>query len=376
MTVMPLLLDVLESWPEHSTRTSDGDDTDVFALAATLVMWKILQVPCVPHVVTVYLPRLFVHLLFQVFFSTVEMPEKVENLWRACQEQHGLATTPTGLQCRPLKDLLCRLYYEDVVVAVEHKRGWDTLLSADTHHTQWVCWPVPVVMGQRALSPRDGRPAKDTGKGRERRVPKSSRLPKDPGPLAGEMSRASKLVRFRIVCHLFRLLSGEEPRRDLPALAFLVEMRGDSVLEIMSKNLRSECRERRRLALRGLVVLSKHPSMVRRGQRLKLRWKTTATWVGMTVAVLSYLFLYSGAPIPSPIALQLAEALLPLFDNDDSQVRLRSMFVFQEMMALLTAREKKALKSHVRQSLLPLSFHCHDEDWHVANVRTPGLPGF
>ena len=33
-----------------------------------------------------------------------------------------------------LKDLLCRLYYEDVVVAVERKRGWDTLLCADTHH--------------------------------------------------------------------------------------------------------------------------------------------------------------------------------------------------------------------------------------------------
>ncbi|XP_048151739.1 maestro heat-like repeat-containing protein family member 7 [Corvus hawaiiensis] len=369
-TVMPLLLDVLESWPEHSTRTSDGDDTDVFALAATLVMWKILQVPCVPHVVTVYLPRLFVHLLFQVFFSTVEMPEKVENLWRACQEQHGLATDPNRFAVQTLKDLLCRLYYEDVVVAVEHKRGWDTLLSADTHH--------------HAV-----------------------------GLLAREMSRASKLVRFRIVCHLFRLLSGEEPRRDLPALAFLVEVLsdppfqrwldwsrcGDSVLEIMSKNLRSECRERRRLALRGLVVLSKHPSMTKGMWSLteslvELLQEDDSDVVGMTVAVLSYLFLYSGAPIPSPIALQLAEALLPLFDNaraqvglerpmrrsvflpfiqDDSQVRLRSMFVFQEMMPLLTAKGKKALKSHVRQSLLPLSFHCHDEDWHVANASRETL---
>ena len=179
---------MLESWPEHSTRTSDGDDTDVFALAvsfwnrpllapgsplqqfsillpfptasaclrrwaetgagsgppgpvlpaasplaspsharalphghlgserclgvvcplqATLVMWKILQVPCVPHVVTVYLPRLFVHLLFQVFFSTVEMPEKVENLWRACQEQHGLATDPHRCSMPVLLSLPC-----------------------------------------------------------------------------------------------------------------------------------------------------------------------------------------------------------------------------------------------------------------------------
>ncbi|TRZ05670.1 hypothetical protein HGM15179_021437, partial [Zosterops borbonicus] len=32
-----------------------------------------------------------------------------------------------------LKPLLCRMHYENVVVAMEHKRGWDTLLSADSH---------------------------------------------------------------------------------------------------------------------------------------------------------------------------------------------------------------------------------------------------
>ena len=44
----------------------------------------------------------------------------------------------------------------------------------------------------------------------------------------------------------------------------------DSILEILSRNLQSKSRERRRLALRGLVVLSKDPSMVRRGQWLQL----------------------------------------------------------------------------------------------------------
>lgn len=43
-------------------------------------------------------------------------------------------------------------------------------------------------------------------------------------PPAREMSRSSKLMPFRIVCHLFRLLSGEEPCQDLPALAFFVEV--------------------------------------------------------------------------------------------------------------------------------------------------------
>lgn len=33
-----------------------------------------------------------------------------------------------------VKALLCRLWLEDVVLAVERKRGWDTLLNNDTHH--------------------------------------------------------------------------------------------------------------------------------------------------------------------------------------------------------------------------------------------------
>lgn len=33
-----------------------------------------------------------------------------------------------------VKALLCRLWLDDVVLAVERKRGWDTLLKNDTHH--------------------------------------------------------------------------------------------------------------------------------------------------------------------------------------------------------------------------------------------------
>ncbi|XP_068035451.1 maestro heat-like repeat-containing protein family member 7 [Anomalospiza imberbis] len=129
-----ILLDVLGSWPEHSTCTSDGDKTGVFVLAATVVMWKILQMPCVPHVVTVYFPRLFVHLLFQVFFSTLDVPAEVDTFWKGCQKQYGLATNPNRFAVRTLKSLLCQMQHEDVVVAIERKCGWDTLLCADTHH--------------------------------------------------------------------------------------------------------------------------------------------------------------------------------------------------------------------------------------------------
>ena len=57
-------------------------------------MWKILQEPCVPRIMTLYFHRLFVHLLFQVFFSTLDMPEEVDTFWKGCQQEHGLATSP------------------------------------------------------------------------------------------------------------------------------------------------------------------------------------------------------------------------------------------------------------------------------------------
>ncbi|XP_039411476.1 uncharacterized protein LOC120410317 [Corvus cornix cornix] len=253
-----LLLDVLGSWPEHSMRTSDGDDTDVFALAATVVMWKILQVPCVPHVLIFFFPRLFAHLLFQVYFSTLHTPEEVNTFWKGCQEEHGLATNPSRFAVRTLKALLCLLQCEHVVMAMERKRGWDTLLCADTHH-----YAV--------------------------------------GLLAREMSQASLHLCKSILCCLLEMLSKEMPYWDFPALAFLVEVSptasaaslelppsslpsrsrsclgrcprpvlecldlsdcGDSILEMMSRYLQSECREKCHLALRSLMMLSKDPSMV------------------------------------------------------------------------------------------------------------------
>nr|XP_041576829.1 uncharacterized protein LOC121471077 [Taeniopygia guttata] len=234
---MLVLLDVLGSWPEHSTCTSDGDHTAVLALAATVVMWKILQLPCVPQMVTVYFPRLFVHLLFQVLFSTLDVPEEVDTFWKGCQQQYGLATSPSRFAVQTLKSLLCQMQHKDVVVAMERKCGWDTLLCADTHH-----YAV--------------------------------------GLLAREMSCVSIPLCSRIARYLLRLLSTQEPRWELPSLAFLVEVleclelseRGaDRVLQILSRHLRSECKERRHLALRALLELIKDPSMVRRGQGQRLR---------------------------------------------------------------------------------------------------------
>ncbi|XP_056370426.1 maestro heat-like repeat-containing protein family member 6 [Oenanthe melanoleuca] len=340
---MLILLDVLASWPEHSTSTADGDCTAVLALAATVVMWKMLQVPCLPHVVTVHFPRLFVHLLFQVLSSTLDTPEAVHTFWKGCQQQHGLATNPNSFAVQTLKALLCRLHYKDVVVALEDKGAWDTLLCADTLHCAV-------------------------------------------GVLAREMRHASIALCSKIAFYLLGLLSKDMPCWDLATMAFLVEILEclawnewhERVLGILSKNLQSECRDRHRLALTGLLVLGKNISMAIRMWGLHTRLvellrENDSDVVGMSIILLNCLFPYNGTKIEASLALQLADMLLPLFDSEDSQVQLSSMFIFRDMIDFSSEKIKTALKSHVRRSLLPLSFHCHDENQRVAKTSRAAL---
>ncbi|XP_023786190.1 uncharacterized protein LOC111931706 [Cyanistes caeruleus] len=341
--VQLLLLDVMGNWPEHSTCTSDGDTTNVFSLAATVVVWKILQEPCCPHVQIVFFPRLFVHLLFQVFFSTLDMPEEVDAFWKKCQEEHGLAISPNRFAVRTLKALLCLLQCEHVVVAMERKCGWDTLLYVETHH-----YAV--------------------------------------GLLAREMRQASMHLCKSILCCLLEMLSKEMPYWDFPAMAFLVEVLecvdlsecSDSIMDVLSRHLQSERTEMRRQVLRALLLLRDDPLMAERMWSLteslvELLRENDSDVVRMTIILLSYLLLDKDSMIPSPIALQLTEALLPLFDNDESQVQLLSMFVFRTLMSFVEEEGIRPLKTQVCESLLPLFFHCQDENQLVAEASRTTL---
>ncbi|XP_064516283.1 uncharacterized protein LOC135416898 isoform X7 [Pseudopipra pipra] len=337
-SVLTILALVLGSWPACSMRTSDGDEAEVFALAATVALWKILHLLCCTRAVRECFPNLFVHLLFQVFFSTVQMPEEVDTLWRECQKQHSLPTKPNRFAVLTLKALLHRLRCESVVVALERKCGWDTLLNADTHH-----YAV--------------------------------------GLLAREMGSFCTPWCCSIVCCLLELLSEEMCPWELPAMVFLVEALvyldvrecGESVLQILSRHLWSECPEMRRQVLRGLVVLSQDAVTAKRMGSLteslvQLLWDADGELVQRTVSVLGFLLSNKDIQLSSPTALQLAEALQPLFDNADSSVQLSSILLFRGVMVTGEKEGKKALKPHVRQSLLPLFFHCHDENHRVAEV--------
>ncbi|XP_056352588.1 maestro heat-like repeat-containing protein family member 6 [Oenanthe melanoleuca] len=342
--VLPILLCVMDDWPLHRMCTSDGDNEDVFALAATLVLWVMVQLPhCQEAMMNASYP-LFTALLLQVVITTQQVPpEEVDNFWRVCQEQHCLPSKPNRFAVQTMKALLICLQYEPEVMAIERKRGWDTLLCAETQH-----YAV--------------------------------------GLLAREIRCVLMPLCSHVALHLLQLLSTQEPRWDLPFLAFLVEVLecldlsecGDSILEIMSRFLRSNSRERRRLALRGLVLLSKDPLMARPIRSLsrsilKLLAGTDGEVIGMSLSVFINMFQNKHLMISSTAAPKLAEPLLSLLENDNSHVQLLSIHLFCTVMDLVVDEGKKALERIVSQSLLPLFLHCHDENQHVAKASRESL---
>ncbi|XP_069636623.1 maestro heat-like repeat-containing protein family member 6 [Haliaeetus albicilla] len=95
--------------------------------------------------------------------------------------------------------------------------------------------------------------------------------------------------------------------------------------------------------------------------------------VGMSLSVLSKVLWATGIPTASPITLQLADRLRPLFDSDTNHVQLLSMHLFRDVMEFVVEKGKKPLKQHVHRSLIPLLCHLHDENQRVAEASRETL---
>ncbi|TRZ14733.1 hypothetical protein HGM15179_012368 [Zosterops borbonicus] len=148
-----------------------------------------------------------------------------------------------------------------------------------------------------------------------------------------------------VAFYLLQLLSREEPRWDLPFLAFLVEARWICSLD---QNL------------------------------LELLGDADGEVVGMSLSVLTNAF-QKKDKIGKTTARLLAERLPWLFGNDNGHVQLLSIQLFQKLLGLVGDEGKKVLKRIVRQSLLPLFLHCHDGNRRVAKDQKyegPEYPEF
>ncbi|XP_074738189.1 uncharacterized protein LOC141948977 [Strix uralensis] len=70
----------------------------------------------------------------------------------------------------------------------------------------------------------------------------------------------------------------------------------------------------------------------------------------------------------SLIALQLAEKLLPLFDDESSQLREISIRLFKDVVKTVVGRQKKKMAKKVQSVLLPLFLHRNDQIKSVAKA--------
>ncbi|XP_074404220.1 maestro heat-like repeat-containing protein family member 6 isoform X2 [Zonotrichia albicollis] len=341
--VLPTLLCVMDGWPMQKMYTADGDNKDVFALAATRVIWEILRLPWCPEPFVEYSPHLLVALLYQVYASTEQMSEEVNTFWKKCQEEKGITANPNSFVVSTVKSFLYHLQCVNLLMALERKCAWDTLLRAETHHYAM-------------------------------------------GLLAREMRRVCQpfcsCVALRLLCRL----SQEEPSWEMASLAFLVEVLdcldlnewGNNILEILTKHLLSESMEMRRLALRGLVMLSKDPSMAKKMCSLSeplmdfLRNEDIEV-VKMSLSVFTNILVNKDIQTSCPTAPKLAAALRPLFDSDNNQVQWLSIGLYKDVMESVVERGKPALKPLVSESLLPLFFHCYDENRRVAQTSRETL---
>ncbi|XP_027564308.1 uncharacterized protein LOC113981219, partial [Neopelma chrysocephalum] len=328
--VLPVLLQVMEDWPVHGMSTSDGDSRDVFALAATLALWPIIREPKCQDAVMNCVPRLLVALLFQVSMSTEQVPEEVNTFWRGCLEQRRLPTQPNRFLVQTIKALLCCLQWEDILMARKRKLAWDPFVNSNPHY-----YAV--------------------------------------GLHVREMRRQLTTSHSPMAIHLLGLLSTEDPRWELPALEFLVEVLDhldgrrchSSVEQILSRNLQSECPERRRLALRGRMVLWMDLSMAKSicslsQHLLELLPDADGELVVMALSVFESVLRDKDSRAFISTAPRLAEALRPLFDN------LSSFRFFQTVMEVLVERGTKPLEMQVHQSLVLWFFLQYDEHQCVA----------
>ncbi|KAM9207785.1 uncharacterized protein RG961_014921 [Leptosomus discolor] len=77
----------------------------------------------------------------------------------------------------------------------------------------------------------------------------------------------------------------------------------------------------------------------------------------------------------SPIALQLAERLPPLFNEESSQTRELSISLLRDVLETVVGDDRRRMKKKAQRGLLPLFFHLHDGADTVAKAEIPKLAG-
>ncbi|XP_066843618.1 uncharacterized protein [Anser cygnoides] len=127
------------------------------------------------------------------------------------------------------------------------------------------------------------------------------------------------------------------------------------------------------LALRALTMLSERPKMGRKLLVLLPDVMNTLLYdnrhiTEKALTVFENVIGHLEKREASPIALALAERLLPLFNNESSEVQERSILLFKDLMECVVWWKKGEMKKTVRRALIPLLFRMSDETESVAKA--------
>ncbi|XP_064897303.1 uncharacterized protein LOC135576390 [Columba livia] len=134
------------------------------------------------------------------------------------------------------------------------------------------------------------------------------------------------------------------------------------------------------LVLRGIMTLSQTDEMARKMKVMlpDLMWVLQCGNKAIKIKALA-IFRTVMAQLQreeaSPIAVTLAGFLLPLFDDELSQLREISISLFRDLMKMVVRNDKREMKNTVRRGLLPLFFRMSDQVQSVAKAAGEALLG-
>ncbi|XP_029862371.1 maestro heat-like repeat-containing protein family member 7 [Aquila chrysaetos chrysaetos] len=318
------------------------EDTHGLPSAATKVLCKLTQQPICQGKLKALFTKVFMGLVFQISYTAEFLQHTMEIFWTYSEWHQANQRSPFRFAVEAIKALLCAAGYEEHVLSIQKEGGWDMLLGTETHH--------------RGIS-----------------------------LLAREMSKSPVDQRSSMFQHLQGILCCRKEFQITFAMTFYVELLACDDLEkdlgdlvLLQSYMTYPCHITQALVFRGIVTLSEKPEMAREMHILLsdiLRTLNSCDTEVKTKALLVFrnLLGHMKRKEASHITLQLAGKLLPLIDDESSQLRELSICLFRDMMETVVGRDKRRMKKKIRRVLVPLFFHMSDQTESVAKASGEAL---
>ncbi|XP_060098727.1 uncharacterized protein LOC132574381 [Heteronotia binoei] len=342
MKILTALQSVLLEPPLNPT--SQATKAALNPLAATSALYEIMRHPtvtCKEALKEIY-PTLSIALLCQISYTMHFMPKEIEIYWRTCIQQK----TPTPLvpfrsALRTFNLLLRCASHGDQVLIMNKRRGSELLLNPSTHQKGLYLFARAMIRNEDCAS---------------------------------------------ILPYLLKTLENPEDFRHITVMTFLVELLRHQTFNYITeyqiirqlwKQLNATKVELRSLALDGMLQLAAYPEKMAKLEPalpdILARLKESNRAVNVkALKVLRYLLKSLESQEVSPLTLEVANQVIPLFDDASYKVRLAAICAFNCLFEIIK-NEEKDMKELAMQSLVPLMVHLFDGSPQVVQASQEGL---